>query len=85
MGQHNDRNHDPFGGHYTQYRGNCPRNPRSSRASSSSRFQPKRKEGQNRISAICEEAVRLKLAIRQAAGNYKVEVPSRDANWGAWL
>ncbi|KAK4244579.1 hypothetical protein C7999DRAFT_43770 [Corynascus novoguineensis] len=36
-----------------------------------------------RISTICEEAVRLKLVIRQAGGNYKVEVPSRDAKkWG---
>ncbi|KAL2163974.1 hypothetical protein VTH06DRAFT_3187 [Thermothelomyces fergusii] len=37
----------------------------------------------SRISTICEEAVCLKLAIRQAPGNHKVEVPSRDAKkWG---
>ncbi|KAL2167099.1 hypothetical protein VTG60DRAFT_1690 [Thermothelomyces hinnuleus] len=36
-----------------------------------------------RISSICEEAVRLKLAIRQAPDNHKIEVPSRDAKkWG---
>ncbi|KAK4233237.1 hypothetical protein C8A03DRAFT_48153 [Achaetomium macrosporum] len=36
-----------------------------------------------RISAICEEAVRLKLAMRATSGGYKVEVPSRDAKkWG---
>jgi hypothetical protein len=35
------------------------------------------------ISNICEEAVRLKLAIRQAPGDYKIEVPSRDSKkWG---
>ncbi|KAK4150762.1 hypothetical protein C8A00DRAFT_17763 [Chaetomidium leptoderma] len=37
----------------------------------------------SQISAICEEAVRLKLAMRRAHGNYKIEVPSRDAKrWG---
>ncbi|KAL2156650.1 hypothetical protein VTH82DRAFT_1395 [Thermothelomyces myriococcoides] len=35
------------------------------------------------ISAICEATVRLKLAIRQAPNNHKIEVPSRDAKkWG---
>ena len=35
------------------------------------------------LSIICEEAVRLKLALRQAPGNYKVEVPSQDLDkWG---
>jgi hypothetical protein len=35
------------------------------------------------ISAICKEAVRLKLAMRAADGSYKIEVPSRDSKeWG---
>ncbi|KAK4097683.1 hypothetical protein N658DRAFT_456532 [Parathielavia hyrcaniae] len=37
------------------------------------------------ISSICEQAVRLKLAMRRASGGrrYKIEVPSRDAKkWG---
>lgn len=35
------------------------------------------------IAAICEEAVRLKLQMRRRPGNYKIEVPSRDAKkWG---
>ncbi|KAL2018373.1 hypothetical protein VTK56DRAFT_908 [Thermocarpiscus australiensis] len=37
----------------------------------------------NKISAICQEAVRLKLAMRRAPGGYKIEVPSQDAKkWG---
>jgi hypothetical protein len=40
-------------------------------------------KAKTQISAICEEAVGLKLAIRRAPGNYKIEVPSRDAKkWG---
>jgi hypothetical protein len=32
---------------------------------------------------MCEQAVRLKLAMRRAPGNYKIEVPSRDSKkWG---
>ncbi|SPQ23960.1 b6671258-603a-4148-9d73-97d91f520f2e [Thermothielavioides terrestris] len=35
------------------------------------------------ISAICEQAVQLKLAIRRAPYIYKIEVPSRDVKkWG---
>ncbi|KAK3290545.1 uncharacterized protein B0H64DRAFT_350567 [Chaetomium fimeti] len=33
--------------------------------------------------AICEEAVRLKLALRQAPDDYKIEIPSQDPKkWG---
>lgn len=40
-------------------------------------------KAKSQISAICEKAVRLKLAIRRAPYNYKIEVPSRDAKkWG---
>ncbi|KXX79232.1 Ribosomal RNA large subunit methyltransferase H [Madurella mycetomatis] len=35
------------------------------------------------VSVICQEAVRLKLAMRGTPGNYKIEVPSRDTEtWG---
>ena len=35
------------------------------------------------ISSISEEAVALKLAMRRYPGNFKIEVPSRDAKtWG---
>lgn len=35
------------------------------------------------ISVICQEAVRLKLAMRGTPGGYKLEVPSRDTKtWG---
>lgn len=37
----------------------------------------------DRISAVCQEAVHLKLAMRRHPGNYMVEVPSRDVKkWG---
>ncbi|KAH6631394.1 hypothetical protein F5144DRAFT_490618 [Chaetomium tenue] len=37
----------------------------------------------DQLSVICEEAVHLKLALRQAPGNYKIEVPSLDSKkWG---
>ncbi|GAB1318561.1 Ribosomal RNA large subunit methyltransferase H [Madurella fahalii] len=37
----------------------------------------------NEISAICQKAVRLKLAMRGTPGGYKIEVPSRDTKtWG---
>jgi hypothetical protein len=37
----------------------------------------------DQLSSICEEAVCLKLALRQTPGNYKIEVSSRDSNeWG---
>lgn len=40
-------------------------------------------KAKSHISAICEEAVRLKLAMRRAPCNYKIEVLSRDAKkWG---
>lgn len=37
----------------------------------------------DQLSIICEEAVRLKLALRQTPGNYRIEVPSQDSDkWG---